>query len=145
MWKLVWEVMNILLELFIFGPLGEMNDENKYAVYYSDILIQEGNKAAWENRTVKQNKQGMMWREKRCILMKVGKTTQMIVILIDNECILLNSLSNNESMNCLYILYFALFSVFIQMIHIRIIQVTLNQQKCLMIPWRVYRGKSQLK
>lgn len=38
--------------------------------------------------------------------MKVGKTTQMIVILIDNECISRNSLSNNESMNCLYILYF---------------------------------------
>ena len=29
----------------------------------------------------------------------------MIVILIDNEYISLNSLSNNESMNCLYILY----------------------------------------
>ena len=38
--------------------------------------------------------------------MKVGKTTQMIVILIDNEYISLNSLSNNESLNCLYILYF---------------------------------------
>ena len=37
--------------------------------------------------------------------MKVGKTTQMIVILFDNECISLNSLSNNESMNRLYIYY----------------------------------------
>ena len=40
------------------------------------------------------------------------KTTQMIVILIDNECISLNSLSNNESMNCLYILYFLHYFLF---------------------------------
>ena len=34
---MVREVMSILLSiLFILGPLGEMNDENNYAVYFSD-------------------------------------------------------------------------------------------------------------
>ena len=44
--------------------------------------------------------------------MKVGKTTQMIVILIDNEYISLNSLSNNESMNCLYTSILYLYIIF---------------------------------
>ena len=40
------------------------------------------------------------------------KKTQIIFILIDNEYISLNNLSNNESMNCLYILYFLPYFLF---------------------------------